>query len=86
MRCPALKVCSTSCNGSSTGVMVLGWKGGVPSGFKSKRKEGTLNYLVQWQGLAGKDLHIDTDVSTSLVCSLTGVEVVFSKDVRKQES
>lgn len=67
-------------------LMVLGWKGGVPFGFKGKRKEGTLNYLAQWQGLAGKDLDIDTNVSTALVCSLTGVEVVFSEDGWKQES
>lgn len=61
-------------------LMVLGWKGGVPLGFKSKKKNGSLNYLAEWQGLAGKDLDIDTDVPTTLICSLTGVEVVFSED------
>jgi hypothetical protein len=67
-------------------LMVLGWKGGVPSEFKSKKKEGTLNYLAQWQGLSGKDLNINTDVPTTLVCTATGVEVIFSKDGWKQES
>lgn len=61
-------------------LMVLGWKGGVPPEFKGKKKEGTLNYLAQWQGLAGKDLDIDTDEPTTLVCSVTGVVVVFSQD------
>ena len=58
----------------------LNWKGGVPPGFKGKKKPGTLNYLAQWQGLAGKDLDIDTEASITLVCSLTSVEVTFSKD------
>lgn len=39
-------------------LMVLGWKGGVPLEFKGEKKQGTLNYLAQWQGLAGKDLDI----------------------------
>ena len=58
----------------------LNWRGGVPPEFKGKRKLGTLNYLAQWQGLAGKDLNIDTDASITLVCSKTGVEATFSKD------
>jgi len=61
-------------------LMVLGWKGGVPPGFKEKSKSGTLNYLAQWQGLAGKDLDIDTDFPTVLVCSLSGVEITYSQD------
>ena len=64
-------------------LMVLVWKGGVAHGFKGNRKEGTLKYLALWQGLAGKDLDIDTNRSTALVCSLTGVEVVFSEDAWK---
>jgi hypothetical protein len=61
-------------------LMILGWKGGVPINFKGKRKEGTLKYLAQWQGLAGNDLDIDTDISTVITCSLSGVEVTYSKD------
>ncbi len=67
-------------------LMTLGWKDGVPDKFKGKRKDGTLNYLAQWQGLAGKDLNINTDESIVLVCSSTGVEVTYSKDGGKQET
>ncbi len=67
-------------------LMTLGWKGGVPAEFKSKRKDGTFNYLAQWQGLAGKDLNINTDESIVLVCSSTEVEVTYSRDGSKQES
>jgi hypothetical protein len=66
---------------ASTGeLMVLDWKGGVPVDFKNKKKAGTLNYLATWQGLAGKDLDIDTEESIIIFCSLTGVEVTFSED------
>ena len=58
----------------------LNWKGGVLPGLKGKKKNGTLQYLAQWQGLAGEDLDIDTNASIELVCSLTGVKVIFSKD------
>ena len=61
-------------------LMVLGWKGGVPEGFKGKKKEGSFNYLAQWQGLAGKDLDIETDTSVTIICALSGVNVNFSKD------
>jgi hypothetical protein len=67
-------------------LMVLSWKGGVPPGFKSEKKQGTLNYLAQWQGIAGKDLNIDTDATVELECSATGVKVVFSKAGWRQES
>ncbi len=61
-------------------LMVLSWKGGVPPTFKGKTKKGTLYYLAQWQGLAGKDLDIDTETPTEIVCSLTGVKVIFSEE------
>lgn len=62
------------------GVLVpLGWKGGVDKGTKIKKKRGSLFYLAEWQGLAGKDLDIDTDDDTRLVCSDTGVEVTYSR-------
>ena len=65
-------------------LMTLGWKGGVPKGFKGKKKEGTFNYLAQWQGLAGKDLDIETDTALTITCSLSGVNVNFSKDGWKE--
>jgi hypothetical protein len=61
-------------------LMILVWRGGVHLGFKGKKKKGTLSYLAQWQGLAGKDLYIDTEASVTIICSKTGVEVTFSKD------
>ena len=59
--------------------MPLGWKGGVDKDMKSNKKEGSLFYLAEWQGLAGKDLDIDTDGDTRLICSDTGVEVTYSR-------
>ena len=56
----------------------LGWKGGVANGTKSKKKKGSLFYLAEWQGLAGKDLDIDAEGDTRLVCLATGVEVTYS--------
>jgi len=61
-------------------LMILIWRGGVPLGFKGKKRKGTLNYLAQWQGLAGKDLDIDTEASVTIICSKTGVKVTFSND------
>ncbi len=65
-------------------LMTLTWKGGVPEEFKSPRKEGTLNYLAHWQGLAGKDLDIDTECPVSLTCAVTGVVVTYTKDSWKK--
>ena len=61
-------------------LMVLAWRGGVTPGLKIKKKAGTLFYLAQWQGLAGRDLDLDIDGSTILTCSITGVEVTYSKE------
>ena len=61
-------------------LVVLSWKGGVPEEFKGKKKEGTYNYLAQWQGLAGKDLNIDTETPITFNCSATDVKVTYSKD------
>ena len=62
-------------------LMPLTWKGGVDKDKipKSNKKNGHLFYLAQWQGLAGKDLDIDTDGDTRLICSATGVEVTYSR-------
>ena len=57
----------------------LGWKGGVANGIKSKNKKGSLFYLAEWQGLAGKDLDIDAEGDTRSVCLTTGVEVTYSR-------
>ena len=67
---------------TNNGVLVpLDWKGGVAKVIKSKKQRGSLFYLAQWQGLAGKNLDIDTDGDTRLVCSATEVEVTYSREL-----
>jgi len=62
---------------------VLGWKGGVEKKIKKKEKYGTLFYLAQWQGLRGDDLDIDLSEETELVCSKTGMKVIYTGDIKK---
>ena len=57
---------------------ILGWKGGVDRPLKSGVKQGSLNYLAQWQGLCNQDLAIDLEGEQILVCSSTGVKVIFN--------
>lgn len=61
---------------------VLGWKGGVEKKLKGK-KFGTLNYLAEWQGLRGEDLNIDPSEEVELVCSRTGMKVIYTPHVDK---
>lgn len=61
---------------------VLAWKGGIERKLKAK-KYGTLKYLAQWQGLRGEDLDIYMDKEVELVCSKTGMPVIFTADLRK---
>jgi hypothetical protein len=61
----------------------LGWKGGVSRKLKNERKFGTLFYLAMWQGLRGENLDIDTEIETTLTCTATGMEVVFTGDISK---
>lgn len=63
----------------------LGWKGGLAPEPTPKMdwKYGTLNYLAQWQGLRGEDLDIDLSEERAIVCSETGVRVVFTGDLGK---
>ena len=62
---------------------VLGWKGGVGKKIKKKEKYGTLFYLAQWQGLRGEDLDIDLSKEIELICSKTGMKVIYTGDVKK---
>ena len=64
-------------------LILLGWRGGVEPGVKLKSKKGTLNYLAQWQGLRGENLNIDISKEQELVCSKTGMRVVYTTDYRK---
>ena len=64
-------------------LVLLPWRGGVEKATKKKQKYGTLNYLAMWQGLRGEDLDIDTDAEASLVCTVTEMTVIFTKDVSK---
>ena len=60
---------------------VLGWKGGVEKTLKKKEKIGTLFYLAEWQGLRGDDLDIDLSKERELVCTKTGMNVIFTGDL-----
>ena len=62
---------------------VSAWKGGVKKKTKIGEKYGTLNYLAQWQGLRGEDLNIDLSEETELICSKTGMKVIYTGDVKK---
>ncbi len=62
---------------------VLVWKGGVEKKIKKREKYGTLNYLAQWQGLRGEDLNIDLSEELELICSKTGMKVIYTGDVKK---
>jgi hypothetical protein len=62
---------------------VLVWKGGVDKKLKMEEKVGTLFYLAQLQALRGEDLDIDPNVEVELVCSRTGMKVIYTNDVKK---
>jgi len=62
---------------------VLGWKGGVGKKTKNRKKFGSLFYLAQWQGLRGEDLNIDLSEEVELVCSRTGMRVIYTPDIEK---
>ncbi len=62
---------------------VLNWKGGVKKKIQEGVKYGTLYYLAQWQGLRGQDLDIDLSKETELICSKTGMKVIYTGDVKK---
>ncbi len=61
-------------------LVTLPWRGGVAGMMIQKEKVGTFKYLAQWQGLAGKDLDIDTSEPQSIICSATGVKVIFTSE------
>ena len=65
---------------------VLVWKGGVKKKTKKKEKYGSLFYLALWQGLRGDDLDIDLSEESELVCSKTGMKVIYTGDVKKYEN
>lgn len=61
---------------------VLGVKGGVKRKI-NKDKIGSLWYLAQWQGLRGEDLDIDINSEVAMVCTRTGVKVLYTLDIEK---
>lgn len=61
----------------------VGWTGGVPKDFKQKKRYATFRYLAQWQGIRGDDLDINLAKEPQIVCSLTGVRVIFTTDLVK---
>ena len=62
---------------------VLGWKGGVERKIIKGEKYGTLNYLAEWQGLRGEDLNIDPTKEIELVCTKTGMRIIYTSDQKK---
>ena len=64
-------------------LVVLPRKGGVEKATKKGAKYGTLFYLAMWQGLRSEDLNIDASDETAVVCTATGMTVVFTGDVKK---
>jgi len=61
----------------------LPYRGGVERKLKIKLKIGSLLYLAMWRGLRGDDLDLDTEIEPELVCSRTGVRVLFTLDYNK---
>ena len=55
----------------------------TPKSPKKKVKYGCLNYLAEWQGLRGVDLDIDLSEEREIICSKTGVKVIYTGDVTK---
>lgn len=62
---------------------VLVWKGGIEKRLKIAEKYGTLNYLAEWQGLRGEDLNIDLSKELPIICSKTGMKIIYTEDVNK---
>ena len=61
----------------------LGYRGGVNKKINKKEKCGSINYLAQWQGLRGEDLDIDLTEEIEMVCSKTGMKVIYTADATK---
>ncbi|HHT9106896.1 MAG TPA: hypothetical protein ACFYD7_13650 [Candidatus Wujingus californicus] len=61
----------------------LGWKGGAEKKIKKKVKYGCLNYLAEWQGLRGEDLDIELSEERKIICSKTGMKVIYTGDATK---
>jgi len=61
----------------------LGWKGGVEKKTQKGGKYGCLNYLAEWQGLRGEDLDIDLNEEREIICSKTGMKVIYTGDAMK---
>lgn len=62
---------------------VLPYRGGLDAAIKRQDKIGSLLYLAMWQGLRGNDLLIDMATEPVLVCSRTGVPVLFTLNIEK---
>jgi len=51
--------------------------------LKKPEKHGSFKYLAEWQGLSGEDLNIEPDQELSMVCTQTGMTVIFTSDLAK---
>ena len=61
----------------------LAFKGGVGKKTEERKKYGTFHYLAQWQGLRGEDLDIDLSQELELICTKTGMKVIYTGDAKK---
>jgi len=65
----------------SSGVLpTLPWKGSGERKTKQGWRYGSLLYLAMWQGLRGEDLQVSLADDHQIVCSSTGMRVVFTSD------
>lgn len=62
---------------------MLGWKGDADKKMKKNKRYGTLYYLAQWQGLRGEDLDIGLSEERELICSKTGMKVIYTGNIKK---
>ncbi len=74
---------SQSCKNGELPVLV--WKGGVDKKIKGK-KYGSLFYLATWQGLRGENLNINHHQDTSITCTKTKVEIIFTSNLLSYET
>lgn len=61
----------------------LPFRGGIAEEIQTKKKVGHLWYVAMWHGLRGDDLNLSTGAELVMVCSRTGVSVLFTIDQEK---
>ena len=62
---------------------IWNFKGGVEKPLNNPLKYGSFRYLAMWQGLRNEDLDIDTTRIVEIICSRTGVKMIFTVDATR---